>query len=419
MGRTGKAAIVVAVLFAWVALNQHSGSKRTTITSTTLGGELVPVASTRVLDTRVDGGSIRTREARLAKLIGVGEIPTGGVSAVAVNITVVNATDSGELRVFPSGTPVPGPPTMLFHAGRTVAHFAIVDVDAAGQVEMTPYAGVAGRIDVVIDVVGWLTARPSARGSRLLPLAPRRVVDTRRALGGLGPVGPGESVTVRVAGHGGVPESATAALVNVTIADPTEDTFVVAFPAGHPLEGGSTVNASAPYDTANLALVRLDETGKARFTNAAGHAHLVVDVLGAVVDGQPPTSVGGRIVSLVRRQVLDTRTSGGGPLIGRNPPTLTGSLSDIATEVSKKLHARLAGLLVEVTATGASVDTYVTVFPAALPHPETSTLNLSADQTVTNLALVRTSPPRHEIALTNYAGVVQVSVDVVGAVLAS
>lgn len=127
----------------------------------------------RLLDTR-SGPAVRADEVVTVPL--ASPIPADAV-AVAVNITMVDADGWGYASVAPAG----GPPTAtsvvnVEHPGQTRAASTIV---AAGREGITIRTSAAAH--VLVDVTGWFTG-PSMGASPsglYVPLAPRRLVDTR------------------------------------------------------------------------------------------------------------------------------------------------------------------------------------------------------------------------------------------------
>jgi M6 family metalloprotease-like protein len=76
--------------------------------------------------------------------------------AVSVNITAVDATADGHLRIFSVGTPLPTASVLNFRAGLTRANNAIVQLGSAATI--TIFSGQpagTGTVHVVLDVNGW------------------------------------------------------------------------------------------------------------------------------------------------------------------------------------------------------------------------------------------------------------------------
>ena len=119
----------------------------------------------RLLDTRAGdsvgaGASVTVdapADARLA-----------GASALLVNLTVTNATAATFLALAGSGTS-----SINTLPGRTAANLAVLPLDASGRALLTNHAG---RVDLVVDVLGWLTS-----GSGFTNAGPTRLADTRVA----------------------------------------------------------------------------------------------------------------------------------------------------------------------------------------------------------------------------------------------
>jgi autotransporter family porin len=94
---------------------------------------------------------------------------------------------------------------------------------------------------------------------------------------------------LRVAGRGGVPNDAAAALVTITATGGTADGFVTAWPCDQPRPLASVLNLRPGLLRSNLALVRLaDGDGTAclyAFTNDGSPVHLVADAVGWIPGG--------------------------------------------------------------------------------------------------------------------------------------
>ncbi len=134
------------------------------------GATFTSFAPRRLLDTRpgaptVDGqesggGSVGPGATRSLPVLGRGGVPASGVSAVVLNVTVVDPTSAGYVTVFPSGEPRPTASNVNFPAGRTVPNLVFAKVGGDGAVDLFNASGSA---HVVVDVAGWFpTASPTA-----------------------------------------------------------------------------------------------------------------------------------------------------------------------------------------------------------------------------------------------------------------
>lgn len=150
---------------AGLPLDTHPGNNRSTATLTvreqgeTVAGGFFTVAPCRLLDTRgangTFGGPVLAAGAeRVLPVVGQCGLPATA-KAVAVNITVTDATAAGFLRAYAAfPATVPSTSVLNFVAGVTRANNAIVALNASGQLAIGN-AMAAGSANVVIDVVGY------------------------------------------------------------------------------------------------------------------------------------------------------------------------------------------------------------------------------------------------------------------------
>jgi glucose/arabinose dehydrogenase len=120
--------------------------------------------------------------------------------------------------------------------------------------------------------------------SRFHTLTPCRVADTRNAAGPYG--GPAlianTTRTFTMTGRCGIPATARAVSLNVTVTQPTALGDLRLFPGGAQLPGTSTINFNAGQTRANNALLPLNTAGdlSVRCVMPTGSVHLVLDVNG-------------------------------------------------------------------------------------------------------------------------------------------
>jgi N-acetylmuramoyl-L-alanine amidase len=249
-------------------------------------GLLQPVAPYRVLDTRstVALGPGESRTVQVGGTGGAAGVPSSGVSAAIVNLTVTRPTASSYLTVYPGGQPLPSTSSLNFLAGETRANRAIVPVGPDGTITIYNRAGTS---HVVVDVNGWYTGTGSSPGgARFVGLTPFRLEDTRQS-----PTGPlvNEARTYRAAGAAGIPaaggpDAPTAVVLNVTAvhAATTTGGYFTLYPADIPTRPlASDLNFRGSQVVPNLVVVKLAPDGRFTLSSAAPDAtHAVIDVLG-------------------------------------------------------------------------------------------------------------------------------------------
>jgi uncharacterized repeat protein (TIGR01451 family) len=127
----------------------------TDTTPITVGPEILSfytVTPCRAVDTRTTtalaSGALRT-----FPIAGSCGIPSTA-RAVAVNVTVLNATSAGYLVLWRSGTTVPGTSNVNFTSGKTRGNNAIVAL-GGGAVDAQASVGGSGSVQMLIDVSGY------------------------------------------------------------------------------------------------------------------------------------------------------------------------------------------------------------------------------------------------------------------------
>ena len=205
-------------------------------------------------------------------------VPTTDVSAVVLNVTVVNPGSEGYLTVGPAGASKPETSNVNFRRHQTVPNLVICKVGVGGKVNIW-IEGDA--VDVLADVFGYF----GGAGSLLRTVVPSRVLDTRAGLGAARSLVPaGGRTDVQVATKAGVPSNATAVVLNVTATDVAAGSFVTVWPTDVSMPDTSNLNIEPGDSVANLVISKLSADGKVSLANARGTTNLIADVLGYFID---------------------------------------------------------------------------------------------------------------------------------------
>ena len=352
----------------------------------------VPLAPTRIFDTRdgtglVAAGFVAADTSIDVQIAGVAGVPADAV-AVVMNVTGTESGGPGFVTVFPTGGTRPLASNLNFTAPQqTRPNLVTVKLGAAGKVTLYSNSG----SHLLADVSGYYTASPAAASAgRVVPLTPSRVFDTRPGTDSAGPkgfVGAGETISVQVAGVGGVPSTGVAAVVlNATATEAAAAGFVTVFPTGSAQPLASVLNLVAAGDTApNLVMVPLGDGGKVSLFSQSG-THLLADVTGYVTDATAPATTTGLFVPLEPARVFDTRD--GTPAPGPKGFVAAGASIDTATAGTVGIAVDAAAVVLNVTGTDASAQGFVTGWPTGVPQPLASTLNLSEGDTRANAAIL-------------------------------
>ncbi|MEO7124756.1 MAG: DUF1906 domain-containing protein [Nakamurella sp.] len=240
---------------------------------TTTGTDGIQAVSPSIL---WDSKSTRVGTAPLALGVrGTGSIPDDATAAI-LNVQVVDPTASGQLIVEPHGAPT-NVGTQQFTKGRNISATVLVRFqDAAIQFRLS-----TGNARIIVSVLGYLS--PSAQGM-LTATSPTLLFDSRSATISPTPTG------LAVAGRNGIPANATAALVNVEVANPAAAGQLVVEPYGYRSNAGVQQFIKG-QSISTTVLVPL-RNGVMQLRVSAGKARLIVTGLGYVTPQSAPP-VGG------------------------------------------------------------------------------------------------------------------------------
>ncbi len=385
------------------------------VTPTTAGGSFRALPPKRILDTRSGLGAPQAKlgdhHSMNLAVLGQGGVPASGVVAVVMNLTGVNATSGTYLTVWPTGEVKPGSSNVNVADGAATPNLVEVKVANGG---VSIYNN-SGTVDVIADVSGYVVATAASSGAegRFHPLAPTRVLDTRDGTGGLphAPVGPGETIDVAIAGHGGVPASgADAVVVNLTATEASASTYVTAWPSGTPAPVVSNLNLVPGETRPNRVTVKLGIDGKISLRNNGGTVHLILDVGGWLSDAASPPAIGAWFQPLSPVRIVDTRVTPGALTSGS---TMKVQVAGHGGVPANGQLTPATAVVANVTAVASTAASFLTIWPSGSPQPVASDLNFSAGETIPNLVVVKLGSDG-AITIITHTGAVHVVVDVLG-----
>jgi hypothetical protein len=246
------------------------------------------------------------------------------------------------------------------------------------------------------------------QGGVFTAVSPKRLLDSRDGTGGINTKwGPGATRDLTVAGGTtGIPADATAVVLNVTVTQPTTDSFLTVFPNGAGKPEASNLNYSAGQTIPNAVTVKVGPGGQISLYNNAGTTHVIADIVGYYRD----TGSGGVFTGVTPNRLLDSRDGTG----GINTKWGTATTRDLTVAGGTTgIPADTTAVVLNVTVTQPTTDSFLTVFPSGTARPEASNLNYSAGQTIPNAVTVKVGPGG-QISLYNNAGTTHVIADIVG-----
>ncbi len=247
-------------------------------------------------------------------------------------------------------------------------------------------------------------------GGAFHPIVPTRVLDSRTATGGWnGTLAAGAPRSLTVAGVAGVPATASAVIVNLTATNGSNGSFLTTWPAGVAQPSvGSNLNFAAGETLPNLATVRVGTNGQIMFANAVGTVHVVADLVGYFDDG---TGSGDLFRPITPVRLLDSRTPNG----GWNAKLGQGIANERDLQITGRegISATATAVVLNVTATGGSNNSFLRLYPTGAARPDSSNVNFAAGQTIPNLVTVKLGVGG-KVTFYNNVGTTDVIADVVG-----
>lgn len=225
---------------------------------------------------------------------------------------------------------------------------------------------------------------------------PCRMLDTRFANGvpTTAAVPANGEVRLKVTGRGGVPSTASAVALNVTVTAPQQAGFLTVYPSGTPFPPVSNLNYLAGQTVPNQVMVAAGSDGFITLRNtSAGTVHVVADLLGYFAAGS--ATVGGSFQGIEPTRLLDTREAAGptagAPLTHDHEVTLQVAGShDRAAGEPLVIPQDASAVVLNVTAANPTAAGHITVYPTGGARPVVSNLNFVAAQgPVPNLVTVK------------------------------
>lgn len=401
---------------ALLAPSASAAPASTAVTTGVADGTFVSLKPTRMLDTRGAylGRPLNAGEVYNLKVNGRGGVPSTGVSAVVLNMTVTAPTRAGNIVVYPKGATVPNASSLNFVANDTRANLVTVPVSSDGWVSIR---NATGQTHVIADIQGYYvgsTTTTPAGAVDYFPDDPWRALDTRTAQDG--PALAANDYLIQSVNYGAGTDKISALAVNVTAVNPKGTGFLNAWNGDeNAIPNTSNLNFASGKTTSNMVIVPVTHTVGADSTGATvplltfgignaspGTVDVIVDVVGvySTGDGLRFRSIG------APKRIVDTRTSLG-------TTTLSAGTTRIVTAPSTVSNSTTVALVTNATAVNPTAATYLTLWQAGITRSAASNLNPAAGQTVANMAMVGLSD-LNQFAIYNNAGRTDVIVDVAG-----
>ena len=244
-------------------------------------------------------------------------------------------------------------------------------------------------------------------GLAFVGITPVRVLDTRYGTGApRKQVGPGGVVRVKVTGLPGIPTTGVSAVtLNLTDTRATAGSWVTAYADGSTRPNASNLNFAAGQTNPNLVTVPVSPDGYIDLWNANGDVDLFADIQGYYTD---QADTGHNFTPWGPTRVLDTRYGTG----AYRGPVGPGSVTTVTLPAAAQ---NADAVVLNLTETGATAGSWITVYPGTGNRPTASNLNFGPGQTTSNLVVVPLPPGAPTtVRIYNNSGRVNLFADVQG-----
>ncbi|MEO6123263.1 MAG: hypothetical protein ABIR32_06100 [Ilumatobacteraceae bacterium] len=245
--------------------------------------EFVPLPLDRVIDSR---STVTPLAAGGVLQVDLSAKVPQGATAVSINLTAVNPSLDGFLTAYPCGGTPPVTSNVNYLAGQIRPNHVVVGLGAGATLCVLSSAPT----DVIVDLQGAFVANG---GTRLTPMTPTRIADTRET-------GRADPLMLTA------PAGAEGLVLNVTGVGSELPGFMVVYPCDRPIPATSNLNFVAGAAVAGSVYVEVGRAG-----TVCVHANTPIDM---VVDLHGTFSAGGqlRFQAAAPQRMVDTRTGLGG-----------------------------------------------------------------------------------------------------------
>jgi hypothetical protein len=219
-------------------------------------------------------------------------------------------------------------------------------------------------------------------------VSPARLLDTRadqptidgQAAAG-GALDINGAVEVKVAGRGGVSQTAKSAVLNVTAVDAVGPGFLTVWPCDAPRPTASNVNYVKDVPIPNAVVTALSATGTV-CVFSSNQTNVVVDVFGQFADGAfAGLAQSGRLLDT--RQgftTIDDQFNG----VGKSE---LNQVSEIQIGGRATMGMTPSAVVLNVTAVDPETAGFLTVYACGTARPPVSNVNFAVGQTIPNLVV--------------------------------
>lgn len=362
--------------------------------------DIVAVSPARLLDTRadqptIDGqfsgvGIINEGETLRVQIAGRSNVPADA-SGAELNLAAINPSASGYATLFPCTDEPPLASTLNYSPGRATANASLTKLDASGGTCI--HASQSAHF--ALDVVAY-----TPQESDIVLIEPVRLLDTRpngetidSASEATGPVTPGSTLRISIAGRAGIPSDSSSVEVNLAAINAAASGYATLHGCEAEPPLASTINFTPDANISNATMVGLSPDGELCIT-----ASTTVDfALDAVAFALP----GSDLTTITPARLADSRKNGqtidgGGPRHGlpleAGSTRMVGFAGRGGVPLSTRVGRHVTALELNLAIVNPTGRGYATLYPCDDEPPITSTVNYVPGLTVANSTIMKVRP---------------------------
>jgi hypothetical protein len=343
------------------------------------GGDLVPVAPTRLLDTRTGLGAANNQAGKTSlatvSIAGrIGSTSPGQVKAVALNVTIAEPSQQGYLTVSATGSRASDVSQLAF-SGATASSLVVTRTNAQGAVDLRLSNDASSHI--IVDLLGYFaTARSPDNLSIVAQPQPVAMTDTRSSA----PLEPAKSVDVTL------PAPQSGAILGITATGARQAGYLTVY-GGATRPDTSAVNFGPGHDATGMVIVTAaDDRVVHVYNGSSGPVHVIVFQIARLVRGAPADgltlNIEGTVAQDGRSAPFPFRT-----VDTRGTATCASAVGGGVSSISS-IFPKAKALVVSITVVNATMSSYMTAYTGGTEPPAMATLNFDAREVRTNLAVV-------------------------------
>ncbi|WP_141719561.1 hypothetical protein [Micromonospora peucetia] len=368
-----------------------------------LGGDYVPLPSgAALLDTRTGTGGrtgvVGAGGVVTFPVLGVGGIPSSGVSGVLVRLVPVDGSAATVLLAYPDGTTPNGVSMLNPSQGEQVSNTMVVRPGGNGRIAVR---NEFGSTHVIVTAQGYFRSSPGSGGG-FVPVSQNKLIDTQLGLGTTKAKIPAFGTRTVTMTGGVIPATATAVLANVVAVDVTAQGWLGVMPGGGAAPAHSALNFEESGHHSHTVSLPLSSAGQVTFTNRSGGAIDLIVAPYGYLTGTTGSGAG-------FRHLAATRLYDSGSLIAN------GGVVDVQVTGKLGMPTRgVAGVVLNVTVADPSATGGVRVWPTGGVEPNVGQVHARRPITAAGLVIVRPGTNGHVRLKNTLGGSARLIVDIQG-----